>query len=90
LQQIAQGLPFLSFVADNSSAADPGGWYQASLQALQACREAEEQLQAAVGVDLRTWQDSHSTKAGMVAGWKLKVAMLWKPYCCGWELQKAQ
>eukprot|EP00775_Hariotina_reticulata_P004478 gene4478-4732_t len=64
LQQIVQGLPFLSFVADNSSAANSGGWYHASLQALQACREAEEQLQAAVDVGRRTWQASHSTKDG--------------------------
>lgn len=50
LQQVMQGLPFLSFVGENSSVQqEPMAWLQAGEETLGAWRAAQEDLQALSG-----------------------------------------
>jgi hypothetical protein len=45
LQQVMQGLPFLSFVEEGGCPCNSQDWLSAAEDNLQECREAEEQLQ---------------------------------------------
>lgn len=51
LQQVMQGLPFLCFVGEHSSAQDPLAWLKAGETTLAAWRAAEEELWTAQHAD---------------------------------------